>query len=129
MSYKIVFAFNGIVALVIGVGYLIMTEVVLKFFGTQTTVPVQVVSRFFGAALFVVGLLLWSAKDITDANVQKNFGYAMLVSTIIGLILAIYGSVPSVNVIRLNSWMPIVSYAFFVLGYAFMLFLKPKMKE
>jgi len=45
------------------------------------------------------------------------------------LILAIYGSVPSVNVIRLNSWIPIVLYAFFVLGYSFMLFLKPKMKE
>jgi len=129
MSYKVVFGLNGIVALAFGVGYLIMTEMVLKYFGAQTTVPVQVVARFFGSALFAVGLLLWFAKDITDASVQKNFGYVMLVSTVIGLILAIYGSVPSVNVIRLNSWIPIVLYSFFGRGYSFMLFLKPKMKE
>jgi len=50
----------------------------------------------------------------------------LLISTVIGLILAIYGST---SVIRANSWIPIVLYAFFVLGYGFMLFLKPKMKE
>jgi len=126
MSYKLMFVLTAIVALAFGVGYLVVPAVVLEFFGTETTIPVQIVTRFFGSALFALGLVLWFAKDITDAAVQKNLGYALFVSNIVGLILAIYGST---SVIRANSWIPIVLYAFFVLGYGFMLFLKPKMKE
>lgn len=126
MSYKILFVLNALVALVFGIGYLIVPARFLGFFGTETTVPVQIVSRFFGSAMFALGLVLWFAKDITDAGVQTRFGYALLVSTVIGLILAIYGST---LVIRENSWVPIVLYALFGLGYAFMIFLKPRMKE
>ena len=126
MSYKLVFVLNAIVVLAFGVGYLVVPATVLRYFGTETTVPVQIVSRFFGSALFGLGLVLWFAKDITDVNVQRNFGYALLISTIVGLILAIYGST---SVIRTNSWIPILLYALFGLGYGFMLFLKPRMKE
>ena len=126
MSYKIMFVITAIVALAFGVGYLVVPAIVLGFFGTETTIPVQVVARFYGSALFALGLVLWFAKDIADANIQRNFGYALLISTVIGLILAIYGST---LVIRANAWIPILLYALFGLGYGFMLFLKPRMKE
>ena len=126
MSYKLMFVLTAIVALAFGIGYLVAPATVLVFFGTEKTVPVQVVSRFFGSALFEIGLFLWFAKDITDAAIQRNFGYAILISTIIGLILSIYGST---LVIRANSWIPILIYALLSLGYGFLLFLKPKMKE
>ena len=126
MSYKIMFVITAIVALAFGVGYLVVPAMVLGFFGTETTIPVQVVARFYGSALFTLGLVLWFAKDIADANIQKNFGYGLLAGNIIGLILAIMGST---SVIRTNSWIPILIYVLLGLGYAFMLFLKPRMKE
>ena len=126
MSYKLMFVVTAIVALAFGVGYLVVPVAVLSFFGTETTVPVQIVSRFFGSALFSLGLVLWFAKDIADTAVQKNFGYALLVGNVVGLILAVYGSM---SVIRTYSWIPILVYVLLALGYAFMLFLRPKMKE
>jgi hypothetical protein len=126
MNYKLVVMLNAIVALAFGVGFLVVPATVLKFYGTETTVPVQVVARFFGSALFGLGLVLWFAKDVADPNVQKNFGYAMLVSNILGLILAIYGST---LVIRANAWIAILIYVLLGLGYVFLLFLKPRMKE
>jgi len=126
MSYKLMFVVTAIVALAFGVGYLVVPVAVLSFFGTETTVPVQIVARFFGSALFSLGLVLWFAKDIADTAVQKNFGYALLVGNVVGLILAVYGSM---SVIRAYSWIPILVYVLLALGYAFMLFLKPKMKE
>jgi len=126
MSYKLMFVVTAIVALAFGVGYLVVPVAVLSFFGTETTVPVQIVVRFFGSALFSLGLVLWFAKDIADTAVQKNFGYALLVGNVVGLILAVYGSM---SVIRTYSWIPILVYVLLALGYAFMLFLRPKMKE
>lgn len=126
MSYKILFVLNALVVLVFGIGYLVVPVQVLGFFRTETTVPVQVVSRFFGSAMLALGLVLWFAKDIADAGIQTKIGYAMLFSTIVGLVLAIYGST---LVIRANSWIPILLYTLFGVGYAFMIFLKPRMKE
>lgn len=127
MSYKLMFMVTAIVALAFGVGYFVVPVAVLNFFGTTDNyVSTQVVARFFGSALFTLGLVLWFAKDITDAAVQKNFGYALLVGNVIGLILAIYGSM---SVIRAYSWIPILVYVVLALGYAFMLFLKPKMVQ
>ena len=127
MSYRLMFILNAIVALAFGVGYLIVPKMVLGYFGTETTVPVQIVSRFFGSALFALGLVLWFAKDIADANIQKNLGYGLLASNVIGLILAIYGS--ATRVIGAYGWIPMLIYFFLGLGCAFMVFLKPRMKE
>ena len=127
MNYKLMFIINALVVLVFGVGYLLVPTMVLKQFGTETTVPVQMVARFFGSAMLALGLLLWFSKDISDENVQRNFGYALLASSVIGLILAVYGSASSHAVIRTNAWLPIVLYALFGLGYGYLVFLKPRM--
>lgn len=126
MNYKVLLVLTAIVSLAFGISYLVVPATVLVFFGTETTVPVQVVTRFFGSALFTLGLVLWFAKDIADEAVQRNFGYALLIGNIVGLILAVWGST---SVIRTNSWIPILIYAVLALGYAFILFLKPRMKE
>jgi len=47
----------------------------------------------------------------------------------VGLIVTIFAAVSSTAVLRQNSWIPIVIYVLFALGYGFMLFLKPRMKE
>jgi hypothetical protein len=126
MSYKIMFVLTAIVSLAFGIGYLVVPAMVLGFFGTEKTVPVQIVARFFGSALFALGLVLWFAKDIADAKIQQNLGYGLLVSNVIGLVLAIYGAT---SVIRNNSWIPMLVYVLLGLGYAFLLFLRPRMKE
>ena len=129
MNYKLMFILNALVALAFGVGYLVVPATVLGYFGTETRVAVLVVARFFGSAMLALGLLLWFSKDITDENVQKNFGYALLASSVIGLILAIYGSASSQAVIRTNAWIPILLYVLFGLGYAYLVFLKPRMMQ
>jgi hypothetical protein len=129
MNYRLLFIINALVVLVFGVGYLVVPVVVLKQFGTETTVPVQIVARFFGSALLGLGLVLWFAKDVTDETVQRNFGYALLGTSVVGLILAIYGSASSQAVIRTNAWIPILLYALFALGYGYLIFLKPRMTQ
>ncbi|HSG42620.1 MAG TPA: hypothetical protein VLA72_05645 [Anaerolineales bacterium] len=129
MSYNFLFVLNALVALVFGIAFLFVPDTVLLYFGvTDAVESTEWVSRFFGSAMFALGLVLWFAKD-TDANIQKNVGYSLLASSIIGLVVTIMASVADNAVIRSNSWIPIVVYVLFALGYAFMLFLKPKMKE
>lgn len=129
MSYKVLFVLNALVMLVVGLGFLFVPDMALDQLGTEKYAATLFVSRFFGAAVFIIGLLLWFAKNITDVTVQKQMGGVLFVGSIVGLILAVIGASPASGVIRINAWIPIVLFVLAVLGFGFMLFLKPKLKE
>jgi hypothetical protein len=127
MSYKLMFVLNAVVVVVAGLIFLIIPETALSQLGTSERYVSTILSvRFVGVAMITIGALLWFVKDIADAAIQKNLGFALLASTILGLILIIIGSL---SVIRSNSWILVLVYVLFALGYGFLLFLKPKMKE
>lgn len=128
MSYKLLFALSAIVAVVCGLGFLIVPDRALALLGTtEQYVSTMFAARFFGFALFGLGLVLWFAKDVTDANIQKNLGIANLVVAVVGLALSLYATMAGNAVIRTNVWIPIVVFLLGGLGYGFMIFLKPRM--
>ena len=129
MSYKIMFTLNAIVALVLGVVFLFAPVMMLELFGTETYASSVLLARFFGSAMIALGLLVWFTKDVENAGIQKNMGMVLLVSAILGLIVNVIGISPASGVIRKYGWLSIIIYILFVIGYAFLLFMKPKMKE
>jgi hypothetical protein len=129
MSYKVLFVINAAVVLVLGLALVFVPANVLSQFGTETRVPELLLARFFGAALTTVGLLLWFAKDAAEEAVQKNLALALLIGTVLGLIVTVMGMAGSRAVLRTNGWIAVVIEVLFALGYAFLLFLKPRMKE
>jgi hypothetical protein len=129
MSYKVLFVLNALVAVVVGLAFLFAPGSALPLLGvTEQYAATMWASRFFGSAMLALGVMLWFAKDAAEP-VQKGMSWGMLINILIGLALTIAASVASNAVLRKNSWIPIVLYVLFGLGYAFMLFLKPKMKE
>jgi hypothetical protein len=129
MSYKALFVINAVVVLAFGLALLFAPASVLTRFGTEARVPELLLARLFGTALVTVGLLLWFAKDAAEEAVQKNLAMALLLGTVLGLIVTVMGMTGARAVIRTNGWLAIVVLVLFGLGYAFLLFLKPRMKE
>lgn len=129
MSYKVLFILNALVAVVVGLGFLFKPDFGLPLLGvTEQYAATMWASRFFGSAMLALGLVLWFAKD-ADERVQKGMSWGMFASALVGLVLTIAASVAGNAVLRQNTWILIVLYLLFGLGYAFMLFFKPKMKE
>jgi len=129
MGYKILFVLNALVNVALGAGLMFVPEMVLEQFRTQMRVPEIWFARCIGAALLTLGLMFWFAKDILDSKSQNSFGAVALLGSILALVVTIIGVLPSTGVIRNYGWIAIVVEVVFGLGYAFMLFLKPKMKE
>jgi len=127
MSYKVVFVINALVALVFGVAFLVVPTIALKQFGVDEYASTKLVLQFFGTGLLTIGLLAWFAKNVTDAGVQKGMGVAMLIGSVAGLVMSVIGV--ATGAVRTLGWLAIVIYAVFVLGYGFLLFLRPRMKE
>jgi len=127
MGYKILFLLNALVVFALGAALLFVPEMALGQFQTQLRVPEVVQARYLGAALLTLGLMLWFIKDVSDERLQKNFSVVGLVGAILAVIVTIIGITK--DVLSINSWIPVVVEVVFALGYAFMLFLKPKMRE
>ncbi|HSM72009.1 MAG TPA: hypothetical protein VK851_10740 [Anaerolineales bacterium] len=130
MNYKFLFVLNALVAVALGLAFMFVPATALAYFGvSEGYASTLLVSRFFGSAMVALGLVLWFAKDAEDTAVQKNLGMALLISSVLGAVVAIVGMTGGRAVIRANGWIAIVIYVLFALAYAFMLFLKPKMRE
>jgi len=124
MNYRMMFALNSVIALLFGLGFLFVPNRALGLFGTETFVSTVLVSRLFGAAMLGLGLVLWFAKDVQEANVQKGMGIALLVSAVTVLIVTLLGTFASNAVIRTNGWAAMFIYVILGSGYGYLLFLK-----
>lgn len=127
MSYKVLFILSAIVAAVVGLGFLIAPEQALPLLGTtERYASTLFATRFFGFAMFGLGLVLFFAKDVADDKAQRNLGIANLVICVVGLGLSLFATLANNAVLRTNVWVPIVVFLLGGLGYGFMIFLKPK---
>jgi hypothetical protein len=128
MNYKILFILNALVAVVVGLGFLFKPDFALPVLGVTEQYAATVwASRFFGSAMLALGLVLWFAKD-SDERVQKGMSWGLLASALVGLVLTLLASFSGNAVLRQNTWILIVLYVLFGLGYAFVLFFKPKVQ-
>lgn len=124
MSYKILFVLNAIVVAAFGLLLLIAPETGLTQFAMTARAQEVFMARAIGAALVSLGVLLWFAKDADEAA-QKNLGMAALAGAVLALIVTIMGVA---TVFKGLGWIVLVVEVVFGLGYAFLLFIQPRMK-
>ena len=124
MNYRILFLINALIAVLLGLGFLLMPDRILGQLGVDGYAATQLLSQFFGTAMLGLGLLLWFAKDVSEVHLQKGMGIALLVGAVAGLMITVMGTAS--GILRANGWIAIVVYAILGLAYAYLLFLKPR---
>jgi len=124
MNYRLMFLLNALMAVLLGLGFLVVPDKILGQLGVDGYAATKLISQFFGTAMLGLGLLLWFAKDVADINLQKGMGMALLVGALVGLLITVLGTTS--GVLRANGWMALIVYATLGLAYGYLLFQKPK---
>ena len=124
MNYRIMFLINAFIAVALGLGFLVVPNRILGQFGVDGYAATRLFSQFFGTAMLGLGLLLWFVKDVTEANLQKGMGIALLIGALAGLLITVMGTTS--GILRANWWIAMVVYAILGLAYAYLVFLKPR---
>ena len=124
MNYRIMFLINAFIAILLGLGFLVLPDRILGQFGVDGYAVTKLLSQFFGTAMLGLGLLLWFAKDVTEVNLQKGMGIALLVGAAAGLAITVLGTTS--GILRSNWWIAMVLYIMLGLAYGYLLFQKPK---
>ena len=114
---------NTIVALVYGISFVLVPATVLSIYGVTQGPAVELMGQFFGVALIGIGLLTWFARNVADSDTQRGIILALLISDVIGVIVAVLGTVS--GVMNVVGWSAVGIYALLGLGYAYLQFVKP----
>jgi len=122
---KLLFVISAIVAVAFGLLLVFVPEMGLNQFAMTARVQEIFMARAIGAALAALGAVLWFVKDADEA-LQKSFSMAALAGSVLGIIVTIIGVVG--GAVKGLGWLAIVVEVVLALGYAFVLFLQPRMK-
>ncbi len=123
MKLKTLLVFNAIVALVYGVGFVLVPATVLTLYGATVSPSANLVGQLFGVTLIGIGLICWLARNVTDPGAQRAIVLAQLIATVIGVIVAVMGTIS--GVMNAVGWSAVVIYLLLALGYAYFQFAKP----
>ena len=123
MKYRNLLVVNAVVALLYGIGLVLLPSTVLSLYGVTPGPAVNLASQLFGVELLHVGLICWFARNVSDSPAQRAIILASLIGQVIGLVVAVMGTLSGVfNVV---GWSAVAIYLVLSLGYAYLQFMKP----
>jgi hypothetical protein len=112
----------AVVALLYGLGLLLLPSFMATTYGFGTSASEILLARFFGVAMLTLGLVNWLAKDLTGASI-KPIILGSLIGDVVGVIVALMGTLS--GVMSAVGWSAVVIYLLFVLGFAYFQFMAP----
>ena len=111
-----VFLTAGVLGLLFGLAFLLAPAAMLPMYGLQTDTAIVFVGRFFGAALFQVGLAFFLVRDVAEPRTRRGLALAGVIGSACGAAVALMGVLNGTT----NSlgWSTVIIYAGLLLGFA-----------
>jgi uncharacterized membrane protein len=112
----------AVICLVFGFGFVILPVTLLSFYGLSTEQVGIFMTRLFGQAFILLGLLLWLARNTTEPTIQRAFALAVFVGNVIGFIISLMTQLS--GIVNVLGWSTVALYLIFALGFGY--FLMPR---
>jgi hypothetical protein len=122
MTVKTFFTIIAVLALVHGVGFVLIPEQVAASYGMASSAATLLMARLFGAALVGLALIFWFARDGSSESVRAVF-IATIVGNTAGLIVVAMGTIA--GTLNAMGWVAALIYLFGAAGSGYFLMARP----
>jgi hypothetical protein len=116
MRPSTVFLAGGILGLTFGLSFLLVPATVLPLYGVSPDPATVLISRFFGVALFHLGLLLYLTREIAQGSVQRAMALEGVAGSVAGAVVALMAVLG--GLVNGLGWSTVAIYGIFLVGYA-----------
>ena len=120
MKLRVFLIINAILAIVHGIGFILMPSELLALYQVSRGASEQLMGQFFGATLLSVGVLAWLGKDLTDSRALAAIVLANLIGVAVGAVVSIRGVLS--GVMGSAGWTSVAIYVFLTLGFLYFQF-------
>jgi hypothetical protein len=122
MTTKTFFTIIAVLALVHGVGFVLIPEQVAASYGMASSAATLLMARLFGAALVGLALIFWFARDGSSESVRAVF-IATIVGNTAGLIVVVMGTIA--GTLNAMGWVAALIYLFGAAGSGYFMMGRP----
>jgi hypothetical protein len=113
MTIKTFFTIIAVLALVHGIGFVLIPEQVAASYGMATSPSSVLTGRLFGAALLALGLIFWFARDNSFESVRGVL-IATGIADTVGLVVVVMGTMAGTT--NSMGWVAALIYLFGAAG-------------
>ena len=113
----------GVIALAFGLAFLLVPKPMLGLYGVAVDPEIVLISRFFGAALVQLGMVLYLIRDVGDLRTQRGVVIGSFLGSVAGLVVALTGQFW--GVVNQFGWSTVAIYGLLTLGYGSFMFGRP----
>lgn len=124
MRLRTLLLIAGVLALVFGLGFLLTPGPVLALYGVAADPTAVLMSRFFGAALVQLGLILYLIRDVPDLRTQRGVVLGSFLGSLAGLVVALTGQFW--GLVNALGWSTVAIYGLLLIGYGSFVFGRPR---
>jgi hypothetical protein len=124
MPLRTLLLIAGILALVFGLGFLLVPRPMLALYAVAPDPAVVLMSRFFGAALVQLGLILYLIRDVADPRTQRGVVLGSFLGSLAGFVVALTGQFW--GLVNAFGWSTVAIYGLLLLGYGSFVFGRPQ---
>ena len=122
MKLNTFMAIVAVVAGLFGLGFVLIPEQVLSYYGTAPNPGMNYMAQLLGAALLGSAVILWLCKDAEDSPVLQAILHGSFVGGGIGFVVALIIQLGSgINAL---GWSTVIIYLLFALGFGYFRFIK-----
>jgi hypothetical protein len=124
MRLRTLLLIGGLLGLVFGLAFLLFPQATLRLYGVAPDPAIVLMSRFFGAALVQVGLVLYLIRDVSDLRTQRGVVLGSFIGSLAGFVVALTGQFW--DVVNRLGWSTVAIYGFLMIGYGTFIFGKSR---
>jgi uncharacterized protein YjeT (DUF2065 family) len=114
MDTKLYFTIAAIVAILFGIAFLLAPAQVSAVYGLTPNPASVLSSRFFGSALLAWGVILWMARDFSEAAAIRGVLIGSIVGEIVGGAVNVWGTVR--GLMNGLAWTTTILYVLLLIG-------------
>ncbi len=124
MNLKNLFLINSILALMFGLGFLIVPGDVLKQYGILLMPKAGIIgiARLYGAALIGFAILSWFAKDLKPGDGRRAIASAIFIMDAISVIISLMNRLNGVT--NNLGWANVAIFGLLAAGFGYFTFVK-----
>jgi len=120
MNVKVFLAIAAAIAIIYGVAFVLIPDLVLASYGMTTDPSTVLSARYFGLTLLGLGLVAWLVRETSDGKALRGLLSGLAVQSIIGVVVSIWGTVS--GTMNTMGWSAVLIYAVLLVGYVYYLF-------
>lgn len=123
ITFKNLASASSIVTWLFGIGLVLFPEDLLDLYDVTLSAEGLHMTKLFGAAFILIGLLAWFIKDLEPSDMRRNLSISFIVGNALGAILMILNIFDDDTEANGMEWLNVLLYLIFVAGFAYIEFI------